>query len=225
MKTAIFDKKGKEVKQISLPKDIFDIAWNGDLVHEVVVSMNSNSRENIAHTKDRAEVSGGGKKPWRQKGTGRARHGSSRSPLWVGGGTTFGPRNDKNYSKKINKKVRSKALAIVLSQKARDGEIILIDSVKVSDIKTKSAQDILTHIAKNKEFAKLSAKNGSALIAMSERDQKTEKSFRNISKVQLDLINNMNIVDILKNKFLIIENPESAFEVLAKRVIISKDNK
>ena len=103
MKLPVYNKEGKELKQIELSEEIFGLKWNGDLVHQVIVSMLSNARETLAHTKTRAEVSGGGKKPWRQKGTGRARHGSNRSPIWVGGGITFGPRNEVNYKRKINK--------------------------------------------------------------------------------------------------------------------------
>jgi large subunit ribosomal protein L4 len=128
MKATIFDKKGKEVEKIDLPKDIFEVAWNADLVHQTVTSMLSSARSNTAHTKDRSEVSGGGKKPWKQKGTGRARHGSTRSPIWRSGGATFGPRNERNYDRKVNKKAKAKALATVLSQKLRDNELIFVDS-------------------------------------------------------------------------------------------------
>jgi len=224
MKTAIFDKKGKELKQIELPKNLFEVAWNGDLIHEVVVSMNSNSRKNTQKTKDRAEVSGGGKKPWRQKGLGRARHGSIRSPIWVGGGVSLGPRNDKNYTKKINKKIKAKALAIVLSRKAQDGEIILVDSLKLSTPKTMDAKNIIDAIAKNKDFKNLVVNgNNPVIIALSERDANTEKSFRNISNLQVDLAQNLNVVDLLNSKYLIVDNPEKTFEILEKRVAATKN--
>jgi large subunit ribosomal protein L4 len=223
MKFSIFDKKGKEIKQIDAPKEIFGVSLNKDLVHEVMVSMKSNSRSNIAHTKDRAEVSGGGKKPWRQKGLGRARHGSIRSPIWIGGGITFGPRNDKNYSRKINKKVAANALAMVLSQKALDNEIILIDSLKMDSIKSKDAAVIVNAFAKHKDFSGLSLnKKSSAVIVLSERDEKTVKSFRNLKNIQLDLVKNINVIDLLNSKYLIIENPEKSFEILNSRVVIGK---
>src|SRR3989344_3523977 len=104
MDAKIYNSKGEQSGKISLPETIFGVAWNADLVHQVITSMMSNAREPIAHTKTRGEVRGGGKKPWQQKGLGRARHGSIRSPIWVGGGITHGPRNDENFSRKINKK-------------------------------------------------------------------------------------------------------------------------
>lgn len=224
MKTTIFDIKGKEISKIDLPKEIFDAKMNKDLLYQVVVSMYSNSRENIAHTKDRAEVSGGGKKPWRQKGTGRARHGSTRSPLWVGGGITFGPRNEKDFTKKITKKMKAKALAIVLSQKNRDGELVFVDSIKTSETKTKQAREILTALSKNKDISDLNSReNNTALVTLSERREETEKSFRNISSLKIDLIKNINILDILKYKYLIIDSPEKSIEILKNRVIISKN--
>ncbi len=223
MKISIFDKKGKEIKQIEAPKEIFGVRLNKDLVHEVVVSMKSNSRDNIAHTKDRAEVSGGGKKPWKQKGLGRARHGSIRSPIWVGGGITFGPRNTTNYSRKINKKVAANALAMVLTQKALDNEIVLIDSLKMDSIKTKDAFSVVSAVARHKDFSGLaSGKKSSAIVALAERDQNTEKSFRNLANIQLDLIKNINVIDLLNSKYLVIENPEKAFKILEGRVVIGK---
>ena len=112
----VYSQEGKEVSKITLSEKIFGVEWNANLVHDVVVSMQGNARSNSAHTKNRGEVRGGGKKPWKQKGTGRARHGSSRSPIWAGGGVAHGPRNERDYTRKINKNVRAKALASVLSQ-------------------------------------------------------------------------------------------------------------
>ncbi|HMP67656.1 MAG TPA: 50S ribosomal protein L4 [Candidatus Paceibacterota bacterium] len=226
MKKAIFDKNGKESKQISLPKEIFDVALNKDLVHQVVVSMTSNSRENIAHTKDRAEVSGGGKKPWKQKGTGRARHGSTRSPIWIGGGITFGPRNEKDYSRKISKKIKAKVLAMIFSQKNRDNEIVLIEPLDLKEIKTKSAKEILTNISKNKEYSDLSSRrNSTAVIVLSNKNNVVQKSFQNIPGIKIDTIKNVNILEILNYKYVILENPEESLKVLTNRVIISNDNK
>ncbi|MCL5782115.1 MAG: 50S ribosomal protein L4, partial [Patescibacteria group bacterium] len=124
MEATIYNQSGKTSGKITLPEEVFGLSWNADLVHEVVRLMNSNARPNVAHAKTRGEVRGGGKKPWRQKGTGRARHGSTRSPIWVGGGVAHGPRNEKNYSRKINKQAKRKALFTILSKKFKDGEIM-----------------------------------------------------------------------------------------------------
>jgi large subunit ribosomal protein L4 len=219
MKLAVYDKKGKEIEKVDLPKDIFEVPFNADLVHQVAVSMDSSARSNTAHTKDRSEVRGGGKKPWKQKGTGRARHGSTRSPIWVGGGVTFGPRNERNYDKKVNKKVKAKALATILSQKARDNEIVLIDSVKIDEIKTKEAVSIIDSLAKNDSLKELKTKkNNAAIISLSQRDENTEKSFRNIDNLRLDLTQNLNISDLLKYKYVLLVNPKESFEILGGRV-------
>jgi len=219
MKLAIYDKKGKEIEQVELPKDIFEVPFNADLVHQVATSMASTSRSNTAHSKDRGDVRGGGKKPWRQKGTGRARHGSSRSPIWIGGGVTFGPTNERNYVKKVNKKTKAKALATILSQKVRDNELILIDSISTDEIKTKTAVSIISSLAKNDSLKELKTKkNNAAIFSLSEREEQTEKSFRNINNIRLDLTQNLNITDLLKYKYLVLINPKQSFEILETRV-------
>ncbi|MFW5887307.1 MAG: 50S ribosomal protein L4 [Bacteriovoracia bacterium] len=223
MKLAIYDKKGKEIEKVDLPKEIFDVPFNADLVHQVATSMASSARSNTAHAKDRSEVSGGGKKPWKQKGTGRARHGSSRSPIWVGGGTTHGPRNERNYDKKVNKKAKAKSLAIILSQKARDNEIVLIDSLSLNEIKTKEAVSIIDSLAKNDSLKELKTKkNNAGIVSLSERNENTEKSFRNISNLKMDLVQNLNISDLLKYKYLVLVNPKESFEILTGRVKTGK---
>src|SRR5574343_556524 len=143
METKIYNQNGQESGKIYLPESIFGLTWNADLVHQVVVSMMSSARHSIANTKTRGEVSGGGKKPWQQKGTGRARHGSTRSPIWVGGGIAHGPRSDKNYDRKINKKAKSKALFTILSKKFNDGEILFVDGINFSAQKAKDAKNTL----------------------------------------------------------------------------------
>ena len=219
MKLAIYDKKGKEIEQVELPKDIFEVPFNADLVHQVATSMASTARANTAHSKDRSEVSGGGKKPWKQKGTGRARHGSTRSPIWVGGGVTFGPRNDRNYVRKVNKKTKAKALATILSQKVRDNELILVDSISTDEIKTKTAVSMIAALAKNDALKELKTKKrNAAIFSLSEREDQTEKSFRNIDNIRLDLTQNLNITDLLKYKYLVLVNPKQSFEILDGRV-------
>src|SRR3990167_11382618 len=132
MEAKIYNQKGKESGKVKLPEAVFGLPWNNDLVHQVMVSMMSNSRSTIAHTKGRGEVSGGGKKPWKQKGTGQARHGSSRSPICVGGGVTHGPLAEKNYKRKISKSMRAQALFSVLSKKMKDGEILFVGNLVIS---------------------------------------------------------------------------------------------
>src|SRR5258708_1062368 len=130
----IFDQKGANAETLDLPAKVFGAKWRADLVHQVVEGMRSNKRAGTADTKGRGEVRGGGKKPWKQKGTGRARHGSSRSPIWVGGGVTHGPRAEKNYKRKVSKKMRAQALFSVLSKKLKNGEILFIDTLAAAHI-------------------------------------------------------------------------------------------
>lgn len=121
---------GETLSTVKLNPNVFGVAWQPALIHQVVTSQESNKRQPIAHTKTRAEVRGGGAKPWKQKGTGRARHGSSRSPIWVGGGVTFGPRNTRNFHKKVNIKARRKALCMALTVKFQAGKISLVETLK-----------------------------------------------------------------------------------------------
>lgn len=218
MKAKIYNNKGKESGQIELPNEIFGLSWNDDLVHQVVTSMLSTMREPVAHTKSRGEVSGTGKKPWRQKGTGRARHGSRRSPIWVGGGITFGPRNEKNYERKVNKKMKSKALATILSKKMEDGEILFVDSLSMTEPKTKEAKTVVESLASVSGFENLAKKRkNTAVVALAEKNINTEKSFSNFGNISMDEVRNINPVDILNYKYLIIENPEKSLEILSKR--------
>ena len=144
MKLSVFDKANKVVGEVEAPDAVFNRPWNPDLIHQVVVAIAANRRAPIAHTKQRDEVSGGGKKPWAQKGTGRARHGSTRSPLWKGGGATFGPRNDRDFSQKINKKMAKAALYVALSKKLADGQLRVIDTLEMKDAKTRDLRWVAT---------------------------------------------------------------------------------
>lgn len=219
MEAIIYDKNGKKKGTVVLPERIFGLPWNGDLVHQVVVSQQANARTPIAHTKDRSEVRGGGRKPWRQKGTGRARHGSRRSPIWIGGGVTFGPRNEKNYSKKINKKMRAKALYTILSKKLKDGEIMFVDNISFTEPKTTAAKEVLTSLMAVSGYEKLiTKKRNAALVALSEHDEVTAKSFRNFGNITVDEVRNLNPVTALTYKYLIIANPESAISFLETKL-------
>jgi large subunit ribosomal protein L4 len=218
LEAKVFTMDGKENGTIALPADIFEAKWNADLVHQVVVGMQANARQSIAHTKFRGEVSGGGKKPWKQKGTGRARHGSTRSPIWKGGGVTHGPRADKDYSVKINKKMRLAALKSVLARKWADGEVIFIDSLSFAAPKTKDAKSMLVAVAKASGQSTLATKRkNAAVVAFAAKDTVAEKSLRNIGSVITEEVRNLNPVDLMNKKFLVISSPKESLEVLANR--------
>jgi len=214
----IYSQKGEDAGTITLPSKVFAAKWRADLVHQVVEGMKSNKRSGTADTKDRGEVRGGGKKPWKQKGTGRARHGSSRSPIWVGGGVTHGPLSDKNYKRKISKKMRAQALFSVLSKKLKDNEILFVDSLALSDIKTKEALKVVQSLAKATGFKALAdSKRARVLTALSGRSEKTEKSFRNLPQLEIVFLKNLNPMDVLNYKYLLIENPTEAVKFLESR--------
>lgn len=218
MEHKVYSTEGKEVSKVKLPEDVFGLPWNADLVHQVVTSILSSQRDSIAHTKTRDEVSGGGKKPWKQKGTGRARHGSRRSPIWVGGGITFGPRNDKDYSRKVNKKMKTKALFTILSQKVRDGEVLFVDSINFAEPKTSVAKEMIKAIAKGsgcEDFA--TKRKNTAYIATDVNDKVAKKSFDNFGNFKLDEVRNLNPVDLLTYKYVVIENPDLSIKSLTER--------
>jgi large subunit ribosomal protein L4 len=215
----VYDAKGKEVRTIELPAEVFGVDWNESLVHQVVVSMESNARHTVAHTKGRGDVRGGGKKPWKQKGTGRARHGSTRSPIWVGGGVAHGPTNERNFTKKINKKMKTAALASVLSTKLQDGEVLFVDMPEFKEPKTSEAKAVLAAFSKATGFEQLSTRrNNAALIALSGRNENAEMSFRNMGNVAVVESRNLNPVALLSYRYLVIANPEASIEDLKTRM-------
>ena len=215
MEALIYNQKGEEAGKIKLPEAVFGLPKNDDLVHQVVVSMQSNLRTPVAHTKGRGDVRGGGKKPWQQKGTGRARHGSIRSPLWRGGGVTHGPIKDKNYEKNINKKMKAKALYTILSQKMRDNEILFVDNFSFIKPKTQEAVSAMKSLSKIKEFKNIiSKKNNAAYLALGKKDLNTAKSFANLSNIKIDDVKNLNPMDVVNYKYLIIEQPEESVKFI-----------
>lgn len=223
MNAKVYSKDGKEAGNVTLPESVFGTTWNADLVHQVVLGMQGNARGiSSAHTKGRGEVRGGGKKPWKQKGTGRARHGSTRSPIWVGGGVAHGPRNEKDYSVKINKKVRAKALATVLAKKLADNEIIFVDSLKMGEPKAKDAKASIVAIAKGSGNESLATKRkNAALVVLSTRDLATEKSFRNFGNYEVAMAKDVNPVDLLTYKYVVIADAQASVEVLEKRTAVT----
>lgn len=211
MELKIYNQEGKETGKIKLPEKVFGLAWNQDLVHQVMIGMQANQRKGTAHTKTRADVRGGGKKPWRQKGTGRARHGSIRSPIWRGGGVTFGPTKEKVYAQKINQKMKRKALLVALSQKARDHEILILDDLKLKNPKTKEAAIVLKSLSKIKGFEKLTGKKNTALILIKDKNEQLKRSFRNLAGVLFNEVRNLNLLDALTYKYIILS--KSSLEV------------
>jgi large subunit ribosomal protein L4 len=197
------------IKKTDLPDSVFGLDFNPDLVHQVVVSQMANRRQVSAHTKDRGDVRGGGKKPWRQKGTGRARVGSNRSPIWRGGGITFGPTNERNFKKIIPLKMKRKALLIALSQKARDNQLIILDEIKIDKPKTK---EMATLIAEQKK------EKGSLLIVIPEKDESIVRAGKNIANTAIMQAKDLNCLDVLKYKYIMMT--EKAIDVIEKTFVL-----
>jgi len=195
MKVPVYNQKGEKLKEVLLPKEIFEVPMNSDLVHQVVVSQMANRRRIIAHTKNRGEVSGGGKKPWAQKGLGRARQGSTRSPIWRHGGVVFGPRKEKVFKKKIPKKMKRKALFMVLSAKVKNNLLVLVDKLELEKAKTKLIAEI---------FKKLPSRDEGTLIALPVLEKNIILAARNLPKVQLMQAKDLNALDLLSFKYLIL---------------------
>lgn len=213
MEYSIFNQEGEKIGKIDLPEEIFGIEFNPDLVHQVVVAQMANKRTPIAHTKTRAEVSGGGRKPWPQKGLGRARHGSIRSPIWKGGGVVFGPRKEKVFKKKIPKKMKRKALFCVLSEKMRQNLLLIFETLKIEKPKTKLFS---TFLKKWKE--KIENFDGkSILIAIPKKEKNIILATRNLPRVKTVLVENLNVLDLLSFKYLILT--KEGIEILKERFL------
>lgn len=185
--------KGEHVGNIDLSEQLFGIDINEHVVYEVVKNQLANKRQGTQSAKTRAEVSGGGKKPWRQKGTGRARQGSIRSPQWRGGGVVFAPK-PRDYSYVLPKKVRRLALKSVLTSKVVEEEIIVLNELNLNEFSTKTAKEILKNIKADK----------TAMVVVAEADERVYRSFRNIPGVQVAVVNNINVYDLLKHNSLVI---------------------
>ena len=208
MKIDIQNQKGEKIGTMELPKEIFEVEASLSLLHQAVVAQMSNMRTNIAHTKDRSEVRGGGRKPWRQKGTGRARHGSRRSPIWVGGGVTFGPTKYRNFSKKINIKMKQKAILAALSGKAKDSELVILDKLELTAPKTKEMAAVVGAVVPGAK---------TAFLMISDRNESIARAARNIDKFKMGSILNINILDIVNHKYLVLT--QDTVEALKKKYI------
>src|SRR6056297_1931841 len=193
--TMKYNSKGEKTAEIDLSDDIFDIEINKEVVHQVVTAQLAKVRSGTASTKTRSEVRGGGRKPWRQKGTGRARHGSIRSPLWEGGGVTFGHDTDRNLKKEIPSKMKRKALFMALSSKVEDDELVLVDDLTMEEIKTQKAAEILKNLGVD----------DTCLVALGEANEEAFKSLRNLPNVEVMEARNLNALDLLSFKYLVLD--------------------
>ena len=192
-KVDVYDIEGKKVSTLDLNEEIFGIIPNENIVHSVLVNYLANQRQGTQSTKTRAEVSGGGKKPWKQKGTGRARQGSTRSPQWIKGGIALGPK-PRSYTYKVNKKEKRLAIKSVLSSKVAESELIVVDKIPFKEIKTKQMVEALNNLKVE----------GKALILLPEKDENVQKSARNIEGVKTTLVNTINVYDLLKYTKLVV---------------------
>lgn len=218
METKIYNIKGNAVGEVTLPDAVFDMPWKADVIHQVVTALMGNKRPTVAHTKGRGDVRGGGRKPWQQKGTGRARHGSSRSPIWVGGGVAHGPTKEKKYGQKINRSMKAKALAMALSQKVRDGEALFVDTLSFAAPKTKDAKAVLLGLSKVKGYEGVfGRKRNAALIAVPARTPALVKSFQNFGNVAVEEVRNINPLDLLTYRHLVVVDPAKSVELLTSR--------
>lgn len=195
LKAPLYNVKGEKKGDIELPESVFGMPSNDTLLHQVYVAISANLRNPIAHTKDRGERAGTGKKPWKQKGTGRARAGSVRSPLWRKGGVTFGPTKDRNFSKETNRKMRQKALCVALSEKLRAEKIRVVDTFSFETKKTKEFAGFLDA---------LGVRPGKALLGFSTSERDIERMSRNIDKTTNVLSENMSVYDLLNHEFLVV---------------------
>lgn len=211
LKIKIYNQASEEVKDLELADNIFAVSANPELLHQAIVAQNNNSRQVLAHTKTRSEVAGGGKKPWKQKGTGRARAGSSRSPIWIGGGVTFGPRKDRNFKQKINQKMKQKAIFMALSDRVATKSMAVVDKIDLKEYKTKAVETILNDF--DKKIFKTDRR--SILIITSLKDDKLKYSLRNLQNTKLINLDNINLVDILNYRNLLLT--ESAVATFTKR--------
>ena len=192
-KIDVYSVEGKKVKEIELKEEIFGIEPNEAVVHSVLVNFLANQRQGTQSTKTRREVRGGGRKPWRQKGTGRARQGSIRAPQWVKGGIALGPK-PRSYKYTVNRKERRLAIKSMLSSKVLEKELVVVDALDLKEIKTKEMVKVLNNLKVE----------GKTLILLPEKNENVQKSARNIENVKTTLVNTINVYDLLKYKNLVI---------------------
>ena len=205
----VYNLSGEVVKDLELDSSVFAVKVNSDLIQLAVEAQEASARQVLAHAKGRGEVRGGGKKPWKQKGTGRARHGSIRSPIWKGGGVTFGPSKERNFAKAINQKAKNKALKMVLSDKVSNNYLILVEEISLKEVKTKVLYQILQ---------KLPSKNQKTLLVLDRKNEEILRAARNLPNLVAVAPTSLNVVDVLKYKYLLM--PVKAIDKIIKHFTI-----
>ena len=213
MQAELYNLKNAKVGTLEVSDKVFGEKWRPELVKQVLLAQQANRRLPWAHAKDRSEVRGGGKKPWRQKGTGRARHGSTRSPIWVGGGKAHGPRNERDYSQKVNKKMKRVALLSVLSRKYKDGEVKFIDSLTMDEPKTKA-------LALNLKIFFPATKKFNVLLVPNVEEKKIYRASRNLQKAKAMSPEALNVEDVLNYKHILMD--QLAVAVIAEHYAVNK---
>ncbi len=199
MDVKVYNKQGKEAGTMALPDEMFNVDVSEALVHEAVVNQRANAREVIANAKDRSAVRGGGRKPWRQKGTGRARHGSRNSPIWSGGGVTFGPMKNRNFSIKMNRKARRKAFFMVLSDKLANEAFVVVDDLSMPEGKTKDFRETVSA---------LPLKGKKSMFVVDPSNQAVRRAAQNLASVSTIAPNSLNVVDALKANTIVVGKAE-----------------
>lgn len=222
MKVNVYTTEGKVAKTLEVPENVFGAQWNADLVSQVLYSQASNRRAGTAHTKNRAEVRGSHKKPWAQKGSGRARHGSAQSPLWKGGGVTFGPRNDKNYKKTIPKTMKVAALYSLLSAKVAQGRVIFVEDISEATGKTKAADAIMRNLSTIEGFKTLCYKKPNNIYMTTKKgDETSKRAYRNLPYMTLHNMEDLNPLDLANTRYLVIANPEETIAYLSSKKVVA----
>lgn len=203
----VYDQKGNKKETMEVSDSIFSVPMNASLVKQVYETMEANSRSGLAHTKDRSERSGSGRKPWKQKGTGRARTGSLRNPIWRKGGIVFGPTKDRNFSGRINVSMKRKALCIALSEKLRDEKLIIVDTLELEEKKTRNASALL----------KALNVSGNILVGLSLEEMETIRAIINLSKVRVKNSIDVNMLDVFRSATLVIS--QQSVKEFEKRLV------
>ena len=207
---------GERAGEVELPDEVFNVPMNAELLHQAATVLRSRQHRHLAHTKQRGEVRGGGRKPWRQKGTGRARHGSIRSPLWRGGGTVFGPRKDRTFAGTLPDAMRKRAFAVALSQKVRDGEVVVLDAVEMDEPKTKRMASALDRVIQAAGVETGARKRPPSMtLATAHREVLVERATRNLPYARNRTVRDLTVLDILGTRYLLF--PKDAIALFVSR--------